>query len=557
MNAWQFIRSSLRHYRRTQLAVAMGVAVATAVLTGALLVGDSVRGSLRDLTLQRLGRIDSAIVAGHPFRTELAKEVARNAEFQKFFTAVQPAILLNGSLQAGHEGAVRRATAISVVGCEPEFWSLGKGGPAKALRGDEVAISQSIATELGVATGDSVLLRIPLAGAIPADSMLGAKQIEKTTRRRRFQVAAVLPPIGLARFGLTPNQQLPRNVFVSLGALQDLLKQRGKANAILVATDIPNAASGDDAEAALKHALQPRLEDYGLRVERLRSPAGYQISADELVLPDALVRAAERLWNGGGLQPVVTYLANTITVGQGAARRMIPYSIVTGVDSTSPLGPLSDTAGKPIKLADDEIALNKWAADDLKANVGESVTLKYYEPESTHGKLQERDSPLLKLRAIVPLETADGKPSLAADPKLTPELPGVTDQKSIADWDLPFPLVEKIRPQDEAYWNKYRTTPKAFVSFATAKQLWPSRWGTISLLRMPQGKSDAEYIDLLRHAVDPAAMGMNMLQVKRLGLEASAGTTPFSVLFLGFSFFLIASAVMLVAILFSLGVEQR
>ncbi len=38
---------------------------------------------------------------------------------------------------------------------------------------------------------------------------------------------------------------------------------------------------------------------------------------------------------------------------------------------------------------------------------------------------------------------------------------------------------------------------------------------------------------------------------------AAAGTTPFGVLFLAFSFFLIAAAVMLVAILFQLGVEQR
>ncbi len=299
MSAWQYIRSSLRHYRRIHLAVAMGVAVATAVLTGALLVGDSVRGSLRDLTLQRLGRIDSAIVAGHMFRAELAKEVAGNAEFRKFFTAAQPAILLNGTLQAGNGADVRRATAISVIGCEPEFWSFGKGGPAGALRDNQIAMSRSIANELGVATGDSVLLRVPVAGAIPADSMLGAKQTEKTSRSRRFQVAAVLPPVGLARFGLVPSQQLPRNVFVSLGAVQDLLKQRGKANAILIATDKPSAASGDEAEAALKQALQPRLEDLGLRVDHLTSPTNcFQISSDELVLPDAVVRAADKAFSG-------------------------------------------------------------------------------------------------------------------------------------------------------------------------------------------------------------------------------------------------------------------
>ena len=50
---------------------------------------------------------------------------------------------------------------------------------------------------------------------------------------------------------------------------------------------------------------------------------------------------------------------------------------------------------------------------------------------------------------------------------------------------------------------------------------------------------------------------MTFLPVKQLGLAASSGTTPFDALFLGFSFFLIAAAVMLIALLFKLGVEQR
>ena len=50
---------------------------------------------------------------------------------------------------------------------------------------------------------------------------------------------------------------------------------------------------------------------------------------------------------------------------------------------------------------------------------------------------------------------------------------------------------------------------------------------------------------------------MTFLPVKAQGLAASAGTTPFEALFLGFSFFLIAAAVMLIALLFQLGIEQR
>ena len=119
MTPFRFVLASLRHYRRIHVAVALGVAVATAVLTGALLVGDSVRGSLRDLTLQRLGRIDSALVGGQMFRAALADELAADVDFQRHFAAAEPAILVTGSAQTGSGGDVRRATSVSIVGTQP------------------------------------------------------------------------------------------------------------------------------------------------------------------------------------------------------------------------------------------------------------------------------------------------------------------------------------------------------------------------------------------------------------------------------------------------------
>jgi ABC-type antimicrobial peptide transport system permease subunit len=50
---------------------------------------------------------------------------------------------------------------------------------------------------------------------------------------------------------------------------------------------------------------------------------------------------------------------------------------------------------------------------------------------------------------------------------------------------------------------------------------------------------------------------LSFIPVKRQQLAASAGTTPFDGLFLGLSFFIIAAALLLVALLFRLGVEQR
>jgi putative ABC transport system permease protein len=572
MTQFQFILASLTHFRRMHVAVALGVAVATAVMTGALLVGDSVRGSLRDLTLERLGRIDEALVAPNFFREALAAELAGDATFKPHFAEAEPAILIPGNLQAGNGDDARRATQISVIGCRPEFWSLGKGGPTGETGKDEVALSESIAHELAAKVGDTILLRIPVLQAIPSDSPLGKKS--ETASGHRLRVAAIMPPSGLARFGLQPSQQLPRNAFVSLTTLQEMLKKPEKANTILVAGQAIDSPADESADGALQTALRPRLEDYGLRLTHISAPVEYEaLTSDQLVLSDATVVAADNAFAGDHPQPIVTYLANTIVVGEGAAAKKIPYSTVAGVDSTAGLGPLLDASQQPVKLADDEIALNRWAADDLGAKLGDMVTVNFYEPESTHGVLREHKPPVkLKLAQIAELE-ADGKPTAAADPHLVPDMPGVTDQRSIRDWDLPFELVEKVRPQDEGYWDKYRTTPKAFVSLATAKRLWASRWGTVSLMRIGEATATAptkgvpsegrysqpELASAKRVLayLDPAELGIKFLPVKRLGLTASSGTTPFDALFLGFSFFLIAAAVMLIALLFKLGVEQR
>ena len=56
--------------------MALGVAAAVSVLGGALLVGDSVRGSLRDLVLSRLGRTGQVVSSSGFFREALAADLA-------------------------------------------------------------------------------------------------------------------------------------------------------------------------------------------------------------------------------------------------------------------------------------------------------------------------------------------------------------------------------------------------------------------------------------------------------------------------------------------------
>src|SRR5260370_38739608 len=104
------LRRNLHYFRWGNLAVMAGVAVATAVLTGAMMVGDSVRGSLRGLAEQRLGPVDHALVATRFFEQSLAERIAQHPEFARHFSACYPAVIVKGGAAAGEDqDAVRTA----------------------------------------------------------------------------------------------------------------------------------------------------------------------------------------------------------------------------------------------------------------------------------------------------------------------------------------------------------------------------------------------------------------------------------------------------------------
>src|ERR1041385_6343120 len=75
MQTTRLIKRSLAYYWQTNLVVVLGVAIAVSVLAGALLIGESVRGSLRDLSARRLGKTDELISSPNFFREQLAADL--------------------------------------------------------------------------------------------------------------------------------------------------------------------------------------------------------------------------------------------------------------------------------------------------------------------------------------------------------------------------------------------------------------------------------------------------------------------------------------------------
>ncbi len=67
MTLWTLIGRSLRFHARAHLGVLLGAAIGTMALAGALIVGDSVRQTLRERALARLGPAPFALQSGERF----------------------------------------------------------------------------------------------------------------------------------------------------------------------------------------------------------------------------------------------------------------------------------------------------------------------------------------------------------------------------------------------------------------------------------------------------------------------------------------------------------
>jgi ABC-type antimicrobial peptide transport system permease subunit len=628
MTFFRLLLRNLFYHWRGNGAVLLGVAVGTAVLTGALLVGDSLRGSLRDLTEQQLGWVDTAMVGGRFVRQDLATEIKDGH--------LEPALILQGAASTvppeGSGELPRRAGKITVLGVTGGFWSAAApiSGRYWALGGQAegraripgyppgAVLSAALANELRVKPGDTIALHVQKASGVPRETLLGRRDESSVLARLEFPVKVVLADYAPGgRFSLNPSPAAPRNVFLPLPLLQERLDLKGRANALLAAGGDVKALQGalksqltlDDWGLVL-HTPQSRTDDLFSKLDkngdgRLQrgewrghvagtfaaavarggmtlpdtptpasptAPSGtggdgvisrdaaakfyrehrnyVSLESRQMMLEPAVGDAALKAANESGLRaaPTLVYLANTIAANGGE----VPYAIVATLDPTEkpPLGPFLPPGADSLK--DDEIILADWKESPLKVKPGDEVTLKYFEPVEG-GLLREKEAKF-RLAGLVPMQGP------ADDPDLTPEFPGITDKLSLAAWDPPFPYDNtRVKKRDEDYWNAHRTTPRAYVTLKKGQELWGSRFGRLTSIRLAPVDDEkmAEFQRRLLGHLNPEDGGLVFDPVRERALKASAGGNDFGGLFLGFSFFLIAAALLLVGLLFRLNLDRR
>ena len=583
MNQARFVINSLKYYWRTNLAVLLGVIAATAVIGGALIVGDSVRASLRQMTFDRLGEIDY-VVSGHRFfREQLALDLTNAADLPADIKTIAPALVLRGSLTLNQEDQNRRVGQVNTFGIDERLWSLLDHNNLEPPTGDQAILNSRVAQQLQAKVGDEITLWIELPTAIPRDSLLGEK--EEQSVEITLTVKTILDETSKAgRLALMPNQQLPLDLFVSLTHLQAALdldeikasrrdpKSRpARVNSLFFSSKNKTTGSSyqamqtaQDLETVLKSTL--KLEDLNLKIAPNEQFQYLSLESEQMILDPQIEQAGIKAGKSLHLttSPVMVYIANEIShtpqKQQDTKSLFSMYSIVAGVDFSekAPFGPFTFQGEKPKQpLKENEIVLNEWLAKDLNAKVGDKILMNYHTVGS-RGELPEVEK-TFTVRGIVSL---DGTP--AADRKLTPDMEGITDADTFGDWKQPFPMeLDRVTDRDELYWEDYKATPKAFVALKTAQNLWNSRFGNLTSLRfspLPDQSLKASANELgkaLLHDIDVLKMGLAIQPIKFFGLAAASGTTDFTGLFIGFSFFIILSAIILIRLLFKLGIDRR
>ncbi len=415
MSWWILISRSLRYHARLHLGTAIGAAVGSAVLIGALIMGDSVRGSLRDIALARIPGLDLALEsADRFFRSVLAQELAADLQ-----TEVLPVLQSIATASRTDESA--RANQVHLLGVTDEFWRLAKSNrEPPTLSPGEVILSERLAEQLQARPGDTVLLRVATVSGLSREAAMAPQ--ENATRSLRLKVVSTVGDNEMGRFSLRASQIPPFNAFIGLAQLQAALDLTGRANLLLVGRR--EGLTPAVAQAAFKARWQ--LADAELELSGLSGMHELELRTRRVFLDEKVSQAALGLSPAG--HGILTYFVNSLRAGD----RYTPYSMVAAMGA-----PIV-----PAEMHDDEILVNDWLANDLQVKPGDHVAISYFTMGLGRGLVEQQTR--FRVHSVIPLAGS------AADRELMPEFPGIERAESTRDWDPSLPVqLSRIRPKDE------------------------------------------------------------------------------------------------------------
>jgi putative ABC transport system permease protein len=520
MTTYKLILRTLRQYPWSGLATAAGIAIATSIICGALIIGDSLSKSLEQIVNYRLGETTHTCTAGERvFTQQLAYRLSESETID-----AAPVLKSEAIVSVQETGA--RVNKVNIWGVDSSFMRVIGGDPMSLTDyNGGIVVSENLAARLKVDTGEFVLMRIRTVNPIPANTPFVSEEGQTVTQR--VAIAGIIQKEAFGQFNLQSSQTAPYNIFVDLGWLNQVMDLNDRANMIVVNTS--------DDLAEIQQQLKQNIEigDLGLNLARRDSSNDWKLTAERVFLDDAVSETVKELFPSS--VPYLTYFANSL-LHDGLET---PYSFVT---ATSGMEQIKDHR---------DMVVNQWLADDLGMTVGDSVVMRYFVVGPLR-ELEEKEE-WFRVADIISMEQSMG------DSILMPHLPGLSDAGSCRDWDTGIPIdLDKIRQKDEDYWDTYRGTPKAYISLEKGMQLWQNRFGNLTTVIFPIELYDRQQIlQQLTTQIDPFRLEFQVNPVREQGLQSARGGVDFGQLFAGLGIFIIVSGLLLTALLLQYSLQRR
>lgn len=522
-----------KYHFRWHILFALAAGLACAVITGALFVDDSVKATLRRFAQLRLGRVEYAAYAPGRFYSEkIASDIAVG-------DADAASVLYMRGAGGKPFSAETPVAAVDVLGVDAAFWRF--GNVKMTLAETECAVSERVSRQLGIKEGDDISLSVRKPELLSRDALLSSRS-GKDYVSLILTVVSVVNDEAMGRFSLKAEQIPAPNVFVNLKRLQRETGMEELANIFL---------SSDPDGSKLKKRLESKWEI---------SKAGFQLRAslkekmflleNDAVFWDAKSASAVESFfeDQENCAASLAYLVNTISKTDPVNMKITPYSFIVAIDPSSQ----SELSSIPPKMGDSDIIINSWLADQISAGVGDNINIKYFQLTGS-GDLQET-SRTFNVWSVISMDEA------LKERELVPKFPGLSDVDNCRDWSIGMTLDETLLADkpNEAYWNSYRETPKAFVTLTAGREMWANRFGDTTAFRL--FRADLLEDDLaqkLAQILTPDIAGLVFEPVRFRAGQAVAESMDFGTLFLAMSFFLIVSSFIMLALLLSLSLRRR
>lgn len=273
--------SSRSYFKRFYRLVAVAAAVMTAVMTGSLVLGDSVRGSLTERVDERLGNAETLILTGTGFLNDT---------------------ILSDPLLAHAKGCLLVEGFVSLDGqmIPVTVWGMDGDSPGQG----ETLINEELANRLGRRSERPGFAR-PLVVHLPTNGLVASNALfvsQRYATQLRLAMKGVKPATDGGNLLLHNEQVRPLNVFMNRQELADALGLKDKVNVICS----PDRISDDEFGRIWKQ------EYAGIQIH------DGTVGTDRVFLSQAAVDA---------LKPRTRYLAYFVnSLGN------IPYSFVTATD---------------------------------------------------------------------------------------------------------------------------------------------------------------------------------------------------------------------------------